>query len=64
MRMKTLSNIRVPRPFPYQGSKRGIAKHILRYFPAHVHRLIEPFCGSGAVSIALFTCLIERLARE
>lgn len=52
MRMKTLSNIRVPHPFPYQGSKRGIAKHILRYFPAHVPRLIEPFCGSGAVSIA------------
>ena len=42
----------VPHPFPYQGSKRGIARHILPYFPNDVCRLIEPFCGAGAVSIA------------
>ncbi len=42
----------VPHPFPYQGSKRGIARHILRCFPNDVCRLIEPFCGAGAVSIA------------
>lgn len=50
--MKTLENITVPHPFPYQGSKRGIAKHILPYFPSNVQCLIEPFCGAGAVSIA------------
>lgn len=42
----------VPHPFPYQGSKRGIANEILRYFPIRVGRLIEPFCGSAALSIA------------
>ena len=50
--MKTLNNISIPHPFPYQGSKRGIAQYILPYFPSYVHCLIEPFCGSGAVSIA------------
>lgn len=49
--MKT-SNILIPHPFPYQGSKRSIAQHILRYFPSDVHCLIEPFCGSAAISIA------------
>ena len=48
--MSRLANI--PHPFPYQGSKRGIAKHILPHFPPNVDRLIEPFCGAGAVSIA------------
>ncbi|MCY4498154.1 MAG: DNA adenine methylase [Rhodospirillaceae bacterium] len=42
----------VPHPFPYQGSKRGIAGQILPYFPRQVDRLIEPFCGSGAISVA------------
>lgn len=42
----------VPHPFPYQGSKRGIAGHILPYFPQQVSRLIEPFCGSAAISVA------------
>ena len=50
--MKTLNNISIPHPFPYQGSKRGIAQYILSYFPSSVRCLIEPFCGSGAVSIA------------
>jgi len=50
--MKTVENINVPHPFPYQGSKRGIARYILPYFPADVRCLIEPFCGAGAVSIA------------
>ncbi len=43
---------KVPHPFPYQGSKRGIAHHILRHFPADVSCLIEPFCGAAAVSLA------------
>ncbi len=47
-----MDNISIPHPFPYQGSKRGIARHILPYFPGDVHRLIEPFCGAAAVSIA------------
>ena len=43
---------RVPHPFPYQGSKRNIARHILPYIPTDIDRLIEPFCGSAAISIA------------
>ena len=43
---------RVPHPFPYQGSKRAIAGEILRYFPDEAGRLIEPFCGSAALSLA------------
>lgn len=50
--MKTVTVISVPHPFPYQGSKRGIAKFILPYFPSDVHCLIEPFCGASAISIA------------
>ena len=42
----------VPHPFPYQGSKRAIASDILRYLPRDTARLVEPFCGSAAVSIA------------
>lgn len=42
----------IPHPFPYQGSKRNIAKYILPYFPSDVQCLIEPFCGSIAISIA------------
>ena len=42
----------VPHPFPYQGSKRRIAKYILPHFPRDVDRLIEPFCGSAAVTLA------------
>lgn len=50
--MKVVSQRRIPHPFPYQGSKRGIAKYILPCFPSDVHRLVEPFCGAGAISIA------------
>lgn len=42
----------IPHPFPYQGSKRGIAQDILRYVPPGIDRLIEPFCGAAALSIA------------
>lgn len=44
--------MRVPHPIPYQGSKRSIADVILRFFPDRLPRLVEPFVGSGAVSIA------------
>ena len=43
---------RLPHPFPYQGSKRNIARCIMPYLPDGTERLIEPFCGSAAVSIA------------
>lgn len=59
--MKTPLSMSVPHPFPYQGSKRGIAGHILRYFPADVECLIEPFCGAGAISIAASS---HRLAKR
>jgi DNA adenine methylase len=42
----------LPQPIPYQGSKRQIAPEILRHFPPHVDRLVEPFAGSAAISIA------------
>jgi DNA adenine methylase len=42
----------IPHPIPYQGSKRNLASTILRYFPDDTQRLIEPFAGSAAVSIA------------
>jgi DNA adenine methylase len=42
----------IPHPIPYQGSKRALAPEILRYFPDDTDRLIEPFVGAGAVSLA------------
>jgi DNA adenine methylase len=42
----------VPHPIQYQGSKRGLAPLILRYLPDQMSRLVEPFAGTAAVSIA------------
>jgi DNA adenine methylase len=42
----------VPHPFPYQGSKRRLAGRILACLPALCERLLEPFAGSAAVSLA------------
>lgn len=42
----------VPQPFPYQGSKRRLAKHIVACVPLETNRLIEPFAGSAAVTLA------------
>ena len=42
----------IPHPIPYQGSKRKIARAILSLFPSDAGRLIEPFAGSAAVSLA------------
>lgn len=36
----------------YQGSKRNLAPVILKYFPQKINRLVEPFAGTGAVSVA------------
>jgi DNA adenine methylase len=45
-------NMKIPHPIPYQGSKRNLASEILRFFPENIERLIEPFAGSAAISIA------------
>ncbi len=44
--------MKIPHPVQYQGSKRNLAPLILQHFPAKVGRLVEPFAGTGAVSIA------------
>ncbi|MGB8647289.1 MAG: DNA adenine methylase [Anaerolineae bacterium] len=41
-----------PQPIPYQGSKRKLASCILSFCPDIPERLVEPFAGSAAVSIA------------
>lgn len=42
-----------PHPIPYQGSKRLLAPAILSFAPPHrFKRLIEPFAGSAAVTLA------------
>jgi DNA adenine methylase len=51
----------VPHPIPYQGSKRLLADAILRFFPPRVERLVEPFAGSAAVSLA---AALKRKARN
>jgi len=48
-----LDEVNVPHPIPYQGSKRAIARHILPYIPVGTKRLVEPFAGSAAVSLAV-----------
>jgi DNA adenine methylase len=50
----------VPHPIPYQGSKRGIADQILRNIPQNVTRIVEPFAGSAAVSIAMASSGAEK----
>ena len=42
----------VPHPIPYQGSKRQLAHYIVSLFPVGTDRLVEPFAGSAAVSLA------------
>ena len=42
----------VPHIVQYQGSKRILAPHILRYMPSRFKRLVEPFAGMAAITIA------------
>ncbi len=42
-----------PHPIAYQGSKRQLVPTILAQLPADTATLIEPFVGSGAVSLAV-----------
>ena len=41
-----------PHIVQYQGSKRMLAPQILPYMPRHFSRLVEPFAGMAAISIA------------
>ncbi len=43
---------KIPHMVQYQGSKRQLAPQILQFMPPRFDRLIEPFAGSAAVSIA------------
>ena len=43
---------KIPHIVQYQGSKRKLASQILQYVPEKFSRLIEPFSGVAAVSIA------------
>ena len=45
-------NRHIPHIVQYQGSKRLLAPQILRYMPQRFNRLIEPFSGMAAVTIA------------
>jgi DNA adenine methylase len=44
--------MKLPHPIPYQGSKRNLADKILPYFPTKINKLIEPFAGSAAMTVA------------
>lgn len=44
--------MRLPHPIQYQGSKRNLSPSILNYLPSKFQRLVEPFAGSAAISIA------------
>lgn|GEM_PF-31101 len=43
--------MKIPHLVQYQGSKRNIAPEIFRFFPKKIDRIIEPFCGTAAISI-------------
>lgn len=43
---------RIPHLVQYQGSKRILANKILSYMPDKIGRLIEPFSGMAAISVA------------
>lgn len=45
--------IKVPHPYPYQGSKRNIANQIIQFIPNGIATLFEPFAGSAAISLAV-----------
>ena len=45
-------NSKTPHIVQYQGSKRILAPQILKFMPRRFNRLIEPFAGMAAISIA------------
>ena len=46
-------NRTTPHIVQYQGSKRNLAPQILSYLPRRFNRLIEPFAGMAAITIAV-----------
>jgi DNA adenine methylase len=52
---------KMPHLVQYQGSKRNLASQILYFFPSAFGRLIEPFAGSAAITIA---CASENKAEH
>ena len=46
-------NGKTPHIVQYQGSKRKLAPQILQYMPKKFNRLVEPFSGMAAISIAV-----------
>ncbi|MFZ1082462.1 MAG: DNA adenine methylase [Candidatus Kryptoniota bacterium] len=44
--------MKIPHPIQYQGSKRILAPTILKYLPDKFTRLVEPFAGTAAISLA------------
>lgn len=42
-----------PHIVQYQGSKRILAPQILQYMPQKFNRLVEPFAGMAAITIAV-----------
>ncbi|AFY88201.1 DNA adenine methylase [Chroococcidiopsis thermalis] len=44
--------VSLPHPVQYQGSKRNLASDILKFLPETIDRLVEPFAGTAAISIA------------
>ena len=53
MKTENEMNGKAPHIVQYQGSKRKLASQILQYMPAKINRLIEPFAGMAAISIAV-----------
>ena len=45
--------MKTPHLVQYQGSKRIIAPEIVKFFPTTFDRLIEPFAGTCAITIAM-----------
>ncbi|MBW4688375.1 MAG: DNA adenine methylase [Komarekiella atlantica HA4396-MV6] len=50
----------LPHFIQYQGSKRNLAKHILQFLPKNINRLVEPFAGTAAISVATSANQIAR----
>jgi DNA adenine methylase len=48
-------NGKIPHLVQYQGSKRILAPQILHYMPRKFNRLLEPFAGMAAITIAAAT---------
>ncbi|MBW4507426.1 MAG: DNA adenine methylase [Scytonematopsis contorta HA4267-MV1] len=52
--------VSLPHPIQYQGSKRNLASNILSFLPYKMERLVEPFAGTAAISVAASSRLISQ----